>query len=74
MDNNTNQIVIREQTSGCLGCLAWVIVLPIIVTIGYFVIGTVIWFIPFILACVIICVVGYFILKGIYIVLKAFFG
>lgn len=74
MENNSNQIIIKEQTSGCLGCLAWIIILPFMVYIGYFVIGTIIWFIPFILACLVIFLVGYFVLKGIYILLKAIFG
>lgn len=74
MKKNPNQIIIEEQSSGCLGCLAWIIVLPFMVYIGYFVIGTIIWFIPFILACSIIVFCGYFVLKGIYNLLKTIFG
>lgn len=73
MENNSNQIIIKEQTSGCLGCLGMIIV-PLIVAIGYFVVGTIIWFIPFILACLVIFIIGYFVLKGLYILLKAIFG
>lgn len=73
MESNSNQINTKEQVLGCLGCLAWIIIIPFIVTIGYFAVGTIIWFIPFILACLVIVLVGYFVLKGLYILLKTIF-
>ena len=45
-----------------IGCL---IAVPVIITIGYFVIGTLVYFIPFLLAVGVILLVPYWIICGI---------